>query len=153
MLLLQFGRRSDAVMAHSHFQQNMDANVNRVHWANVNLSANTLPFFYITKRSMMGKVDGVKKILLQYLHFLNKENLKSYLIKETSAQLTDTHDLHSSQIGGESEDDSLLTPEALDYQLSPEDIFIPFDNGKYQDYGYVMFPSGDKTNDTVVCIY
>ena len=145
MLFLQFATRSEATTAHALFQNKVDEGLARVHWANVNLSVNTLPFLYTAKKRV-DRIDLVKKLLIDQLKFLDVVNLQSYIINKGSTASS------SSPSSSESLPTEVFSPQSLDYRLSMDDIFIPFDAGKYQDYGYIMFPHAENTNDTMVLL-
>ena len=128
MLLLQFAKRSDANEAHSFLQR--EQQYSRIHWANVSLGLNTLPFFYTGDARAQYRVDGVKQLLVNELKFLDETNLGLYI-----------------------QNGRALAEEEKRFRLSPEDVFIPFDNNKFQDYGFVMFPHTELTQDTQVPIF
>ena len=94
----------------------------QVHWANVLVGASTLPFVYTPDPGNTGyRVDAIKHALLERIRYLDRHNITNQTSTEDP---THTH---------------TVTAEML--RLSPDDIFIPSENGSLQFYGYVMFPS------------
>lgn len=139
MYIMQFRKRSEAQNAHFSLTHYKDPRItSHIHWANIVLCKNSLPFIYYTDGNI--NVDIIKKTLLSKLSYLDRFN-----IINSSDTFVATY----------SSDDKFNEREVNEkLKLKKEDIFIPFEQSKAQRFGYVMFPEyPGKTNPQSVCYF